>query len=88
MAVSSPTSESSRQPKFKLVTKDGGWAAAELQRLPRGYISMLVWKAQTKKNHPQIRPQYHPEVESGLLNKRAMGNWIIQRKRLLQMRSR
>ena len=48
----------------------------------------LVWKAETEEVDPQDRLRVYVGVEPGLMNKRAMGDRIIKRKRLLGMRPR
>ena len=48
----------------------------------------LVGKAETENDCPQIRLRDHLGVDSGLIDKRAVGIWIVKRKHLFQMRSR
>jgi len=48
----------------------------------------LVGIAETEEDNPQECLLVHMGVESGLMNKRAVGDWIVKRERLLQVRPR
>src|SRR6516164_2704959 len=48
----------------------------------------LVGEAEAEKGIPQIRLCKYVRVNSGMTDKRALGDWIIERKRLFQMRPR
>ena len=45
-----------------------------------------IGKAEPKQDNPQIRLGSHLEVDSDLMGKGAVGDWIIKRKRLFQVR--
>src|SRR5215831_7339426 len=60
------------------------------QRLGDGGIApcqCLVRIAETEKDNPQIHLCEHLGVNPGLMDKRAVGDWIVERKDLFEMRS-
>ena len=47
----------------------------------------LVGIAETNQDDPQECLRYYLGIDSGLIDKQAMGIWIIKRKHLFEMRS-
>jgi hypothetical protein len=59
-------------------------------RLSDGCVALCqcsIGKAETVKDHPHKRLGCHLGVDSSLMDKRAVGDRIIKRKRLFQMRN-